>query len=103
MPPTRANLKEERKKRSVNLILTPNPKELVKRLRAENCAVKVFDLSDVSSKEVPTGSVHLLARKSRSRSRSTTSRSSSSSSSSCSSYSSLPESKDKDKGMASGQ
>jgi len=41
MPPVR-NERQVTKKRSINVILTPKPNEVLKKLRSENCAVHVF-------------------------------------------------------------
>jgi len=41
MPPMK-NEKQVTKKRNINVILTPNSDQVLKKLRSENCAVHVF-------------------------------------------------------------
>lgn len=78
MPPVRT---EKEKKRSINVILTPNPKEFVKRLRAENCAVNVYNLSGAPAKTEASHPIVTRVTRSKSRRQETSSSSSSSSSS----------------------
>lgn len=42
MGPMRIEKGVDKKKRKINVILTPNPNKVLKKLRAENCAVHVF-------------------------------------------------------------
>jgi len=65
MGPIRAE--KERNKRKINVILTPNPSKVLKKLRAEDCAVHVFvpgeseDLRDLKS-DTNSGSLTVINR-----------------------------------------
>jgi len=50
MPPTR--IEKDRKKRKINVILTPNPSKVLKKLRSDNCAVHVFVPGDEDLNEL---------------------------------------------------
>jgi len=66
IPPTR--IEKDRKKRKINVILTPNPSKVLKKLRSDNCAVHVFvpgdeDLSELKDlQDTNSDSVTVVTR-----------------------------------------
>lgn len=67
MPPMRID-KKPSKKRNINVILTPNPNKVLKKLRSENCAVHVYVPGDSSENlnklqsDIQPGSVTVITR-----------------------------------------